>query len=101
MNVAQLKVGQAKYILDFLLEEQEDSISNSSCIRQPKLTFPEQEDALSVYWYIPDSFCGQRCTRDISARRKKKETFGPCREKTCLRGFRYSNTQTSLLSYRD
>ena len=28
-------------------------------------------------------------------------TYGPRREKTCLRGFRKSETQTSLLSYRD
>ena len=26
---------------------------------------------------------------------------GPCRNKTCLRGFQQSKTQTSLLSYRD
>ena len=28
-------------------------------------------------------------------------SFGPRREKTCLRGFRQSEIQTSLLSYRD
>ena len=28
-------------------------------------------------------------------------TFGPCRDKTCLRGFRESEAQTSLPSYRD
>ena len=28
-------------------------------------------------------------------------TFGPRREKTCLRGFRHSEIQTSLPSYRD
>ena len=28
-------------------------------------------------------------------------TYGPCREKTCLWGFRQSQIQTSLLSYRD
>ena len=27
--------------------------------------------------------------------------YGPCREKPCLRGFRQSEIQTSLLSYRD
>ena len=27
--------------------------------------------------------------------------YGPRREKTCLRGFRQSEIQTSLLSYRD
>ena len=27
--------------------------------------------------------------------------FGPCCEKTCLRGFRQSETQISLLSYGD
>ena len=27
--------------------------------------------------------------------------FGPCREKTCLRDFRQSEIQTSLLSYGD
>ena len=32
---------------------------------------------------------------------KGQISFGPCREKTCLRGFRQSDTQTSLLSYRD
>ena len=30
-----------------------------------------------------------------------EDLFGPCREKTCLRGFRLSEFQTSLLSYRD
>ena len=25
----------------------------------------------------------------------------PCREKTCLQGFRKAHTQTTLLSYRD
>ena len=28
-------------------------------------------------------------------------SYGLYREKTCIRGFQYSNTQTSLLSYRD
>ena len=28
-------------------------------------------------------------------------TFGPRRDKTCLRGFRQRDIQTSLLSYRD
>ena len=28
-------------------------------------------------------------------------SYGPRREKTCLRGFRQSEIQTSLLSYRD
>ena len=32
---------------------------------------------------------------------EKRLYFGPCREKTCLRGFRQSEIQTSLLSYRD
>ena len=29
------------------------------------------------------------------------DPYGPGREKTCLRGFRQSEIQTSLLSYRD
>ena len=29
------------------------------------------------------------------------ETYGPRHEKTCLQGFRQSEVQTSLLSYRD
>ena len=28
-------------------------------------------------------------------------SYGPCHEKTCLRGFRWSDIQTQLLSYRD
>ena len=28
-------------------------------------------------------------------------SFGPRREKTCIRGFRQGEVQTSLLSYRD
>ena len=28
-------------------------------------------------------------------------SYGPCRDKACHRGFRQSETQTSLLSYRD
>ena len=29
------------------------------------------------------------------------DIYGPCCEKPCLRGFRQSEIQTSLLSYRD
>ena len=29
------------------------------------------------------------------------DLYGPRRDKTCLRGFKQSKTQTSLLSYRD
>ena len=29
------------------------------------------------------------------------ELNGPCRDKTCLQGFRQKEIQTSLLSYRD
>ena len=32
---------------------------------------------------------------------KVNKSLGPRREKTCLRGFRQSEFQTSLLSYRD
>ena len=32
---------------------------------------------------------------------KDTGTFGPCRKKTCLRGFRQSEFQTGVLSYRD
>ena len=31
----------------------------------------------------------------------KQEIYGPRREKTCLRGFRQSEFQTGLISYRD
>ena len=40
----------------------------------------------------------------VCFRRKDSEiasVFGPRRDKTCLRGFRQSEIQTSLLSYRD
>ena len=33
--------------------------------------------------------------------KKYKVLFGPCRDKTCLWGFRQSEIPTSLLSYRD
>ena len=41
----------------------------------------------------------QRMTLQVTDYLSK--TYGTCREKTCLRGFRQSETQTSPISYRD
>ena len=54
--------------------------------------------------------CLQRLTADSKSSNKRGKSlvghrlqfpFKPCRQKTCLRGSRHSETQTCLLSYRD
>ena len=46
-------------------------------------------------WYLSDAL------RDATTHILERFQYGPRRDKTCLRGFRQSKTQTSLLSYSD
>ena len=46
-------------------------------------------------------FFAQNLINSIIQEHQKGILFGPSREKTCLRGLRQSEIQTSLLSYRD
>ena len=56
--------------------------------------FKITDDDKTLYWVAGD--------KEIRITEKQgPESFGPRREKTCLRGFRQNHIQTSLLSYRD
>ena len=52
-------------------------------------------EKLTTCWGLLYIVCFRRKKSDIAS------VFGPRRDKTCLRGFRQSEIQTSLLSYRD
>ena len=60
------------------------------------------EHLLPVEEHVYIMMCVQTAIRDtIQMDLIVEVLYGPRREKTCLRGFRQSEFQTSLLSYRD
>ena len=66
--------------------------------RTPRTTPQKQEPNTKTHTQWKQQ---QRMNTPPPQKKKKKKKNGPRREKTCLRGSRQSEFQTSLLSYRD